>query len=383
MRGYKPEYYTLLTEDMFTMKRDKKVFRALKNGYQFSMDNMGDLRKVAGITVSELVSLVSLADKSEDWITEGDVIEFAREYREKEAKKCIKAGDVEGAYKFMQEIKAPNINIIEDYKRTLIERRSRADEGLLGLPTGISSLDAVTSGLQKSKIWIVGGYNAYGKTFFLTNLANRIIDLDRRACIVTLEMTKEDILDRMIAERLSLGVYELAKTVNKEKVEEQVDVISEHIKKNNLCVLDSNYEIGNILERLRIENANRQIDVVLIDFIQLIQDSEVKSNYESLSRIASKLQETAKELGVCMVILSQISNEAQRGSAGSIYGFKGAGEIGQIADVAVRIKRYKDEITGLFTKDYDLDLIKNRSGEIGLVKCNITFPGGKITQSNL
>jgi len=381
-RGYKPEYYSLLNEDMFTEERDKKVFRALKEGYRFSIDDMAGLRKVADIKISELVALVGLSEKTQGWITEQDVREFATEYREKKVQESLKAGDVKGAYKYMQEISVPSTNIIEDYRRTISERRSKADEGLLGIPSTIKPLDAVTSGFQKSKVWVVGGYNAYGKTFFLTNMANRIMDMNRRVCVLTLEMTKEDILDRIIAERSGIGVYELAKTKNKGVVEDQIVKIERHIEKGNLSILDSVYDISDIISRIRIENANRQIDVLFLDFIQLVQDRESKGSYETISRVASKLQEMTKELGICSVILSQISNEAQRESASGVYGFKGAGEIGQIADVAIRIKRYKDESTGLFSERYDLDLIKNRSGETGLITCKIVFPSGNISESN-
>ena len=56
----------------------------------------------------------------------------------------------------------------------------------------------------------------------------------------------------------------------------------------------------------------------------------------------------------------------------SIYGFKGAGEIGQIADVAIRIVRKKND-DGEMTDDYILDVVKNRTGRSGIVECKISF----------
>ena len=49
----------------------------------------------------------------------------------------------------------------------------------------------------------------------MTNMVNRLVGMGRMACIITLEMTKEDILDRLIGERLGIGIYELAKTVKR------------------------------------------------------------------------------------------------------------------------------------------------------------------------
>ena len=79
------------------------------------------------------------------------------------------------------------------------------------------------------------------------------------------------------------------------------------------------------------------------------------------------------------MLLSQISNEAQKEGTNSIYGFKGAGEIGQIADVAISIVRKKND-DGEMTDDYILDVVKNRTGRSGIVECKISFPSGKITE---
>ena len=381
-RGYKGEYYSLLEEEMFDDGRDRKIFKALKDGYKFSVDNLGELREIAGVSLSDLVDLSLVLDKTEGWITESDVLEFAKEYRKRKIMELLGERKVDEAMELMSKRTVSQSSVIEDYRKSLADKRARADSGLLGLPTGIPSLDSATSGLQPSKIWIVGGYNAYGKTYFMTNITNRLVDMGKRVCVVTLEMTKEDIIDRMIAEKLGLSVYALAKTINKGAVEQQTEAIANHIKCGNLVILDSLYELEDVVTRLKVENANRKIDVMFLDFVQLVRDKSSRNNYESLSRVSSRLQELSKELGMCSVLLSQISNEAQKDGGSGVYGFKGAGEIGQIADVAIRIRRYKDESTGDFTKKYDLDVVKNRSGETGLVPCSIEFPGGSITQDH-
>jgi len=382
-RGYKPEFYTFLEEEMFELDRDKKVFKALKQGYKHEVFNLLRLREATGLSASETVELSIAQSNFGGWVTEKDILEFVEDYRERKLNRLVKDGMFKEALEYKTRSITPSLGVIEDYKRSLKEKRSRADDGLLGLPTGISQLDRETSGMQPAKVWIVGGYNAYGKTYFMTNMVNRLVDMDRRVCVITLEMTKEDIIDRVIAERLSMSVYELAKSKNRKEIEGQVEKLEEHIKKDHLVIIDSLYEIEDLISKIKLENANKKIDVLFLDFIQLVRDSKSKSSYEALSRIASRLQEMAKELGVCCVILSQISNEAQKDGNSGVYGFKGAGEIGQVADVAIKIKRYKDEVTEEFNERYDLDLVKNRSGRTGLIPCKITFPGGSISQEDL
>ena len=377
-RGYKPEYYTILEPDMFSSEVDQKIVKALKEGFRYSDNNLADLREVAGLSYADTADVMVRVSGDLDCVNEQDVVDFVKEYNERKVKEYLVEGDIDKAMEHMKEVYGKQVGVMDDYKRHLEENRKGADEGLLGLPTGIPDLDRVTSGFRKSKVWIIGGYNAYGKSYFLTNMVNRLVSMGRRACVITLEMTKEDILDRMIGERLDIGIYELAKSDNRVEVEEQVGIIEKHIDNLDLCILDSVYDINDIVRKVRIENKNRPIDVLFIDFIQLVQDKSAKSSYESLKGISTKLQELSKELGICSVILSQISNEAQKDSEFTTFGFKGAGEIGQVADVAIRILRERED--GEFTDDYTLDVIKNRSGQSGRILCKISFPSGSITQ---
>jgi hypothetical protein len=86
-------------------------------------------------------------------------------------------------------------------------------------------------------------------------------------------------------------------------------------------------------------------------------------------------------MGTTTLILSQISNSAhQKGKLSRVDGFKGAGDIGQIANVAIRLVRERDMETGEFSPLYMLRLTKIRHGKPCSIKCNIEFPGGKIVE---
>lgn len=379
--GYKERFYNLLTEDMFNEQVDKKILRAIKDGYKFDLDDLNGFRKIAGIGFADTAELAAdVSNMSGDWVWEEDVLNFVKEFNNQKSRECYENGDMEKALEYLKGNTSVQVDVIQDYQKHLTEIRERADIGFLGLPTGISRLDEATSGLRPGKIWVVGGYNAYGKTYFMTNMINKVLSLGKRACVITLEMSKEDIIDRLIGERLGIGIYELAKTVNMEIVETELKAIEAYIDSGKLTIIDSLYEVEAIKTKLRVINANGPIDVLFVDFIQLMNDKGSKSIYESVRNISVSIQALTKELGCCTMLLSQISNEAQRESGSATYGFKGAGEIGQIADVAIRIIREEDE-NGEMTDDYILDVVKNRSGRNGKVYCKITFPSGKITET--
>lgn len=378
--GYKEKFYGPLTEDMFKEPVDKKIFRAIKDGYKFKADDLDGFRKVAGIGFADVTQLaIDIGNLGTSWVWEEDVLNFVKEFNNKKSKEYYEAGNMEKALECLKGNASVQVDIIGDYQKHLTEIREFSDLGLLGIPTGISKIDEVTSGLRPGKIWVVGGYNAYGKTYFMTNMVNKVLSLGKKACVITLEMAKEDIISRLLSERLGIGIYELARTINKDKVEGELKKLEAYIDSGKLVIIDSLYDIDEIKTKLRVVNANGTIDVLFIDFVQLIGEKGSKSTYEAMRNVSVALQALTKELNCCTMLLSQISNEAQRDSNGSTFGFKGAGEIGQIADVAIRIIREENE-NGEMTDDYILDVVKNRSGKSGRVYCKITFPSGRITE---
>ena len=379
-RGYNRKFYSLLEEEMFNDEVSVKILRALKSGFHFSSNHLEDFRDIAKIKLADLTDIVEDVNKYDGWLTESDVLDFVREYRTRKSKEYYSKGDMEKAMEYIQPVECmAEASIIDNYKAHLEEVRDGADKDLIGITTGLKSLDTVSGGLIPSKVWIVAGYNAYGKTYFMTNIINNILDLEKRVCVITLEMTTNDILDRLIGQRLGFGVFSLAKTENKDSVEKMTDLLRSHIEEKNLCIVDSYTDIDQIISKIKIENFNRHIDVLCLDFIQLVGAKSVKSIYEKMSYVSQELQKLTKEIGCCSVFLSQVNNASQSGASGDVYGFKGAGEIGQIADIAIKIKREKDG-TGGFTPQYILDLVKNRSGKTGEIVCRIDFPSGAISE---
>lgn len=79
------------------------------------------------------------------------------------------------------------------------------------------------------------------------------------------------------------------------------------------------------------------------------------------------------------MMLSQINNASQKeGDGRMVDGFKGAGDIGQVANVAIRIERERDDSTGEYSNYFGIRLTKIRHGRPTKIDCIIEFPGGKI-----
>jgi len=373
-------YMHFFDEDMFDNYVDRKIISLMLLGFPFNMSDGMAFRKEAGISAGDTAQLYIDYDNFKGWLSGKDYESYSKKFREERAFEYAKKGEWKKVSRALKVNKVENYTDTDFYYKYLKDIKSTSKDGYIGFPTGIRKLDNITSGLIGGKVWIIGGYNAYGKTFFMTNMVNRLISMDKRVCVLTLEMNKVDIISRLIMERTKVGMYELAKTENKEKVEKAYDSIKESIKNGNLVIIDNVNELDSILPLLKSQNAQKKIDVLFVDFIQLITDRGTTGIYENTRNVSIKLQGLTKELGCCSVLLSQISNESQKVRSSSVYGFKGAGEIGQIADVAIRIIRKIIEGTNEFTDDYILGVVKNRTGECGGIECTITFPSGHIEE---
>ena len=373
------DYLHLFEEDMFGGV-EKKVMKLLKAGEEVDISK-GELMRELGFTATEVAGLVVDYYNYTGWLNVEDYQDYSFRLRERKALELAKEGKWRSAVKALKIDKEP----VEDwdfYYRYLEEIRKNAKnpdhDGYQGYTTGIKKLDENTSGLIKKKVWIIGGYNAYGKTYLMTNIVNRLICTEARVCVLSLEMSREDIINRLISERIERGVFELAKVENKKIVENEYEAIKGSFEKGTFLLTDKVRELSEITSYLRREKRKRGLDVVFIDFLQLIVDKDNEGSYEQTRNIAITLQALAQELNVCMVLLSQVNNESVRSKSNDVYGFKGAGEIGQVADVAVKIHR--ERVNGELSRDYTLDIVKNRSGRSGLIYCTIDFPSGHIRE---
>lgn len=372
--------YLYLLEDYMFKGVNAKIIKALKEGVDFELGSV-ELFRMEGLTASEVSQIYIDCTEYYGWLNEQDYIDYGLKIREQKAIGLAKVGQWRKAVKYLK-VEPQQADDWDFYYRYLEETRKNSAkidfEGYQGYPTGIKKLDDNTSGLIPKKIWVIGGYNAYGKTYLMTNIANKLICSSCNVCVLSLEMSREDIINRLIAERIERGVFELAKRENEEYVKREYEAIKESLQDRSLILVDNIRELSEITAFLRRENRRKKLDVVFLDFIQLVGDKDSQGSYEKTRNVCITLQALAQELGVCMVLLSQVSNESVSNSS-DLYGFKGAGEIGQIADVAIRIERTKEN--GELTPYYGIVVVKNRSGRGGEIECRIDFPSGHITQA--
>jgi replicative DNA helicase len=278
-------------------------------------------------------------------------------------------------------------SVIAEYRelQEFYKERFKAGNKLIGLSTGYSKLDEIIDGLRKGHLWVLGGYTNMGKTAGSLNIASAVIKQGRRVVYYSLEMTKTDILSRLLGIMTNQSGLTILKGFehNQESVAEAVKEISD----SGMSIYNEKSELSLILSSMLEEHLTKPVDLFVIDFLQLINVKGAKSEYETVSTAILELQQTAKKMGVPIIVLSQISNEGARYNNDNVMSFKGSGSIASASDLAIEINvaeidkdKWKIKMQQNEPIRMAWNVRKNRHGRVGCVYVEFTGRTGVFRQ---
>jgi replicative DNA helicase len=265
-----------------------------------------------------------------------------------------------------RELAAKALEIIE----TLHERK----ELITGVPTGFEKLDHMTSGLQSSDLIIVAARPGLGKTSFCLNIAaHAAIENRNPVGIFSLEMTKDQLMLRMLSSRAKVDYSKIRSGYIKE--EELTKLVNAaDIFRQAKIYIDDTPAIG-ILElraKARRQKREKGLDLIIVDYLQLMRGSgRTETREREIAEISGSLKALAKELDIPVIAVSQLSRqtEARADRRPQLSDLRESGALEQDADVVVFIHRadaYKkpDERDGIA----EVIIGKQRNGPTGVVK---------------
>jgi replicative DNA helicase len=261
-------------------------------------------------------------------------------------------------------------------KTILTESFDRIDElhkdkdKLRGIPTGFKPLDNVLAGLQPSDLIIVAGRPSVGKTAFTLNVAHNIsVKQQVPVAIFSLEMSKEQLVDRLLAAEAGIDSWKL-RTGNLDdndflKINHAYGALAEA----PLFIDDSS--MINVLEmrtKCRRLQAEHGLGAVFIDYLQLMSGNNPENRVQEVSNISRSLKGLARELNVPVVALSQLSRavESRPSKVPMLSDLRDSGSIEQDADVVMFV--YREEMYDEDTPRKgitDILVRKHRNGPIG------------------
>ncbi len=255
---------------------------------------------------------------------------------------------------------------------------SQSDGSMTGLPTGFTDFDKKTNGLQKSDLIIVAGRPAMGKTSFAMNIAEKAaIKEGASVAIFSMEMSSVQLTMRMMSSLSRINSGKL-KSGNLTDVEwPRIGQIN-HLLSSSKVFIDDTPALSPMEVRARCRRLQRQhgLDLVVIDYLQLMQVKGAENRVNEISEISRSLKGLAKELDVPVVALSQLNRslEQRPNKRPVMSDLRESGAIEQDADLIVFI--YRDEVYHEDSKDKgkaEIILGKHRHGSTGMVP--LTFLG--------
>lgn len=245
---------------------------------------------------------------------------------------------------------------------TAVDMAARAfqrDGSLSGIATGLRDLDTKMGGLQSSDLIIVAGRPGMGKTALATNIAYNIAKAYRAEVqpdgtmktvnggivgFFSCEMSAEQLATRILAEQTSIG----SSTIRRGGITEaEFEKIRDHsIELQSLpFYIDETggLSISQLTARARRLKRQKGLDMIVIDYIQLLQGSGKKSDnrVQEVTEITTSLKALAKELNVPIIALSQLSRQVENrdDKRPQLADLRESGSIEQDADVVIFVYR--------------------------------------------
>ncbi|MCL5095469.1 MAG: replicative DNA helicase [Patescibacteria group bacterium] len=272
-------------------------------------------------------------------------------------------------------------------KDALAESFDRLDElhkkagGMRGVPTGFNDLDNRLAGMQPSNLLILAARPGQGKTAFVLNIAQHItVDLKIPIGIFSLEMSKEELVDRLLVAQADVDAWKLK---TGKLTDEDFGKLSEAMGQLAEAPLYIDDTPGaNILEirtKARRLQVQQNVQLLVVDYLQLIDSGRRFDNrVQEVSLISAALKNLARELKVPVLAVSQLSRAVEsRGTrVPQLADLRESGAIEQDADVVMFLYREEEpEKWGeqILTK---LLIAKHRNGP--LAEIDLLFRGDRI-----
>ncbi|MFO7657051.1 MAG: replicative DNA helicase [Bacteroidales bacterium] len=272
------------------------------------------------------------------------------------------------------------INLLIREAINQIEEAGKREDSLIGVPSGFTKLDRMTSGWQKSDLIIVAARPSMGKTAFVLSMArNMAVQNNKSVALFSLEMSSLQLVNRLIVAETELPSGRIRNGKLKDFEWEQLDYKIKSLVDAPIFIDDtpaiSIFELRAKCRRLkRLHN----IDIIIIDYLQLMTGiPENKGNREQeVSTISRALKGIAKELDVPVIALSQLNRSVEIRSGSKrpqLSDLRESGAIEQDADMVIFIHRpekygfLEDEEGNSLKGIAEIILAKHRNGPIGEV----------------
>ncbi|MBV9707371.1 MAG: replicative DNA helicase [Chloroflexi bacterium] len=265
--------------------------------------------------------------------------------------------------------------LLSDYMQKLDQLHERRGS-IVGVPTGFTDLDRLTGGLQKSDLIILAARPAIGKSSLALSMAhNSAIKHKQSIAIFSLEMSKEQLVQRLLSMDAGIDQQRLRTGWIEDDEWERIIYSMGTLSEANIWIDDtsalSTTEMRSKARRLQAEHG---VDVIIVDYLQLMQSSvggkRNENRVQEISEISRNLKGLARELDVPVLALAQLSRavESRQSKVPQLSDLRESGSLEQDADIVMFI--YRDDVYNPDSERKniaDILVAKHRNGPVGEV----------------
>jgi len=259
-----------------------------------------------------------------------------------------------------------------------IDNLSKHKEGLRGIPTGFTDLDNILAGFQKSDLIILASRPSMGKSTLAVNIATNIAISEKLPVgIFSLEMAKDQIVDRLIASVSGVNLWRLrtghltseGEDNDFSRIQQAMGILAETPIYIDDAALTNVLQMRAMARRLQ---ADRGLGLLVIDYLQLMEARYPnESMVQQTTEISRSLKGLARELNVPVLAISQLSRAVEQRSPQipRLADLRESGSLEQDADVVLfiyREDRYRPETSR--KNIADIIVAKHRNGPVGKVE---------------
>ncbi len=416
------EVIAILTSEVFYEPRHQKIYNVIQSLYTQS-NKIDILTVTAGLRSSGELEMIGgayyITELTERVASAANIMEHARIVYQKFLQRemiRISTDTIQSAYddttdvfemidknqsdisSMMSRIQGASVVDVSDIiSDEIISLDQPKVDGLVGVGSGFTDLDSITNGWVKPNLIIIAARPAMGKTAFMLNCArNAALQYDCPGIIFSLEMSKEQLGQRLLAAETEILLDKIIKRDLTDEDRSQIHSATSKILESNKLFIDDTPAIPLLELRAKVKRAHQKYGIkwFMVDYLQLMRGSLEKKNgnrEQEISSISAGLKALCKELNIAGIALSQLSRAVESRPGGSkrpqLSDLRESGAIEQDADQVLFL--YRPEYYGL-TEDEDgnptrgigeVIIAKNRHGACNMLK--LRFNGSIQKFSNL
>jgi replicative DNA helicase len=246
------------------------------------------------------------------------------------------------------------------------EQISKSNGELIGLSTSLDALDLVTTGIRRGELWLIGGRTGDGKTALALQIAAANCRQEIPVAFFSIEMAKADLLQRLWSHAGTIP-FQLI------RYPRHLDSGTRQTVQNAMCevgkwplfvVEDGSLSIQKLLAKSRLLIRQERVQLLIIDYVQLLS-APARDERERLTKVSNALRSLAKETGVPVVAISQLSRpkDGNQNFRPNKFHLKESGSMENDSHVIVLTYRPVDEF-GNPTGEDELIIAKQRHGPV-------------------